>query len=99
MFNREIFTFEELLDTLENLHFEINDNDLLKQYSKLEKSWESICSIETLSVDKNGANILKKIMIAINLKKSAHLFFFSIPPSNACVERVFSIMGNIWRGA
>ena len=23
--------------------------------------------------------------------------FFSIPPSNACVERVFSFMGNIWR--
>ena len=29
-----------------------NDNDLLKEYSKLEKSWESICSIETLFVDK-----------------------------------------------
>ena len=48
-------------------------------------------------MDKNGANFLKKIMIAINLKKSAHLFFVSIPPSNAYVERVFSIMGNIWR--
>ena len=25
-FNREIFTFKELLDTLETLHIEINDN-------------------------------------------------------------------------
>ena len=52
-----------------------------------------------LSIRK-GANLLKKILIAINLKKSAPLVF-SIPPSvsseNACVERVFSLMGNIWK--
>ena len=31
------------------------------------------------------------------MKKSARLFFLSIPSSNACVERVYSIMGNILR--
>ena len=33
-------------------------------------------------------------MIAINLK---NWIFFKIPLSNGCVERVFSILGNIWR--
>ena len=32
LFNQKMFTFEELLDTLKNLHIEINDNDLLKEY-------------------------------------------------------------------
>ena len=44
------------------------------------------------------ANFLKKILVAINLKKSTSLlFFFPIPPSNACVERVFSFIGDIWK--
>ena len=46
---------------------------------------------------KHRANFLKKILIAINLKKIYSFVLFSIPPSNACVEGVFSFMGNIWK--
>ena len=41
--------------------------------------------------------IFKKNYDCHQFKKSAHLVFFSIPSSNACVERVFSILVNIWR--
>ena len=98
-YNREILTFEELLDTLENLHIEINDNDLLKEYSKLEKSWESICSIETLSVDKMWCKFFKENYDCHQFEKICSFVFqfLQVTPNNACVERVLSIMGNIWR--
>ena len=36
-----------------------------------------------------------ELLPCINLKKSAR--FFLIPSRNACVKRVYSIMGNSWR--
>ena len=75
-YNREILTFEELLDTLENLHIEINDNDLLKEYSKLEKSWKSICLIETLSVDKKWCKLFKENYDCHQFEKICSFGFF-----------------------
>ena len=96
--NRKMFTFEELLDTLKNLHIEINDNDLLKEYSKLEKSWESICLIETLSVDKKWCKFFKENYDCHQFEKiCSFVFFFQFLQVMHVSSECLFIMGNIWR--